>query len=58
MRVKADILFVVVVLSTDHVKYLYFWGIGYGVVCNPCMSFLPMCIHIRSDELVCLLVGF
>lgn len=53
-----DIVIVVVVLSTDHVKYFSFRGIGYGVVGNPCMSFLPVCIHAPFFGFTCPLVGF
>lgn len=40
-----DIVIVVVVLSTDHVKYFQLRSIGYGAVCDPCLSFLPVCIR-------------
>lgn len=51
------IVLVVVVLSTDHVKYFQLRSIGYGAVCNPCMSFLPVCIRTLFG-FTCPLVGF
>jgi hypothetical protein len=51
MSAMCAILFLVVVLTTDHVKYLLVGGIGYGRVCNPRLSFLSV-LYSRPHDLV------
>jgi hypothetical protein len=45
------ILFLVVVLTTDHIKCLLVGGIGYGRVFNPRLSFLSV-LYSRPYDLV------